>query len=133
MNRGKPWQIPDFRAVSSAVEHCLHTAGVAGSNPAPPTSKINDLRHFRVAFSFLVWQKCGKQASEGGRLRSVKPHLRRQSPVRFNAATYTGGNPSTSMRTTSMLLPGRRDCTTYLLPVGNTSMPRRGTGVHPLA
>ena len=26
------------RAVSSAVEHCLHTAGVAGSNPAPPTS-----------------------------------------------------------------------------------------------
>ena len=24
-------------AVSSAVEHCLHTAGVAGSNPAPPT------------------------------------------------------------------------------------------------
>src|SRR4051794_1758488 len=28
------------RAVSSAVEHCLHTAGVAGSNPASPT-KMN--------------------------------------------------------------------------------------------
>ena len=28
-----------LRAVSSAVEHCLHTAGVAGSNPAPPTSQ----------------------------------------------------------------------------------------------
>ena len=27
------------RAVSSAVEHCLHTAGVAGSNPAPPTKR----------------------------------------------------------------------------------------------
>lgn len=26
-----------LRAVSSAVEHCLHTARVAGSNPAPPT------------------------------------------------------------------------------------------------
>ena len=25
------------RAVSSAVEHCLHTARVAGSIPAPPT------------------------------------------------------------------------------------------------
>ena len=24
--------------VSSAVEHCLHTAGVTGSNPVPPTS-----------------------------------------------------------------------------------------------
>ncbi len=32
-----------MRAVSSVVEHCLHTAGVAGSNPAPPTSKIKNL------------------------------------------------------------------------------------------
>ena len=24
-------------AVSSAVEHCFHTAGVTGSNPVPPT------------------------------------------------------------------------------------------------
>src|SRR5687767_15982432 len=28
------------RAVSSAVEHCLHTARVAGSNPAPPTTLV---------------------------------------------------------------------------------------------
>ena len=31
---------PDFLApwaVSSVVEHCLHTAGVTGSNPVPPT------------------------------------------------------------------------------------------------
>jgi hypothetical protein len=27
------------RVVSSAVEHCLHTAGVTGSNPVPPTIK----------------------------------------------------------------------------------------------
>ena len=26
-----------YRAVSSAVEHCLHTAGVTGSIPVPPT------------------------------------------------------------------------------------------------
>lgn len=28
---------PD-RAVSSAAEHCFHTAGVSGSNPLPPTT-----------------------------------------------------------------------------------------------
>ena len=27
-----------YWAVSSAVEHCLHTAGVTGSNPVPPTT-----------------------------------------------------------------------------------------------
>ena len=30
-------------AVSSAVEHCLHTAGVTGSIPVPPTKGILDL------------------------------------------------------------------------------------------
>jgi hypothetical protein len=33
---------PD-RAVSSAEEHILDMDGVAGSIPAPPTSKINSL------------------------------------------------------------------------------------------
>jgi hypothetical protein len=28
----------NFRAVSSAVEHCFHTAGVTGSIPVPPTT-----------------------------------------------------------------------------------------------
>ena len=40
-SRGRPFPGRRFslaRAVSSAVEHCLHTAGVAGSNPAPPTT-----------------------------------------------------------------------------------------------
>ncbi len=32
----------------------IHTAGVAGSNPAPPTSKINDLRRFRAPSSLPV-------------------------------------------------------------------------------
>ena len=36
--------ITPYRAVSSAVEHCLHTAGVAGSNPAPPTKKVNEIK-----------------------------------------------------------------------------------------
>jgi hypothetical protein len=36
---------PRHRAVSSAVEHCLHTARVAGSNPAPPTISINETGH----------------------------------------------------------------------------------------
>ena len=29
------------RAVSSAVEHCFHTAGVTGSIPVPPTNKFS--------------------------------------------------------------------------------------------
>src|SRR3569833_3438466 len=33
------------RAVSSAVEHCFHTAGVAGSVPAPPTNKRSRVFH----------------------------------------------------------------------------------------
>src|SRR6185503_5684985 len=32
-----PVESPPRRAVSSAVEHCFHTAGVTGSNPVPPT------------------------------------------------------------------------------------------------
>jgi hypothetical protein len=35
--------INDLWAVSSAVEHCFHTAGVTGSIPVPPTIKINKL------------------------------------------------------------------------------------------
>ena len=38
--------------VSSAVEHCLHTAGVTGSNPVLPTNEINDLRRFWRRFVF---------------------------------------------------------------------------------
>ncbi len=33
---GENGKMPDQRAVSSAVEHCPHTTGAAGSNPAPP-------------------------------------------------------------------------------------------------
>jgi hypothetical protein len=29
--------VPQKRAVSSAVEHCFHTAGATGSIPVPPT------------------------------------------------------------------------------------------------
>ena len=34
-----------FWAVSSAVEHCLHTARVAGSIPAPPTTSAVEVRN----------------------------------------------------------------------------------------
>src|SRR3546814_13530303 len=41
-------------AVSSAVEHFLHTARVTRSNLVPPTNKNNDLSHLhRLAF-FVV-------------------------------------------------------------------------------
>ena len=47
---------PDLRAVSSAVEHCLHTARVAGSNPAPPTISIKRKTDLRKRVGFFV---CG--------------------------------------------------------------------------
>jgi hypothetical protein len=80
---------PRVRAVSSAVEHCLHTAGVAGSNPAPPTKEINDLRHLRVAFAFLALEKCWRpglsllSAGPGEhRVRALLGRSRRPSLVR---------------------------------------------------
>jgi hypothetical protein len=39
-----PTQRSSERALNSAVECHLHTVEVAGSNPAAPTSPINDLR-----------------------------------------------------------------------------------------
>ena len=33
------------RAVSSAGEHCAYNAGVGGSNPSPPTTKVPGQRH----------------------------------------------------------------------------------------
>ena len=39
--------------ISSAVEHCLHTAGVAGSNPASPT-RINKQKALWFHRAFFV-------------------------------------------------------------------------------
>jgi hypothetical protein len=39
-----------WRAVSSAVEHCFHTAGVTGSSPVPPTIKF---RRFQCLMQIL--------------------------------------------------------------------------------
>src|SRR5690606_41670289 len=50
--RRDPVQCAAHRAVSSAVEHCLHTARVAGSNPAPPT-RHEEAGHW-PAFSFAA-------------------------------------------------------------------------------
>jgi hypothetical protein len=40
-------------AVSSAVEHCLHTAGVVGSKPIPPTNRFRGLRRVGAAHFHL--------------------------------------------------------------------------------
>ncbi len=62
-----PVQCAAHRAVSSAVEHCLHTARVAGSNPAPPTNKIKGLRAIAALFSFWSegpWSTYGPELLE---------------------------------------------------------------------
>ncbi len=38
-------------AVSSVVEHCLHTAGVTSSKLVPPTKKINKINKLKVALT----------------------------------------------------------------------------------
>jgi hypothetical protein len=57
---GRPIDLPAFatrRAVSSAVEHCFHTAGATGSIPVPPTSKIKDLGANGSDFSGTIWKR----------------------------------------------------------------------------
>src|SRR5580658_7668646 len=39
LTMGRCHTLPLKRAVSSAVEHCFHTAGVTGSIPVPPTTE----------------------------------------------------------------------------------------------
>ena len=65
-----PRSVPIW-VVSSAVEHCLHTAGVTGSIPVLPTKLINDLRHAWCRFSFLVRKSValGAEAGSQGQLR----------------------------------------------------------------
>src|SRR6266436_1316004 len=67
------------RALSSAVEHCLHTAGVAGSNPAAPTTfplyLPQVVRALRGVFRFgsgLVQQECSKGRLSGRRHRRLR-------------------------------------------------------------
>src|SRR3546814_1581780 len=86
-------------AVSSAVEHCLHTARVTSSNLVPPTNKNNDLGHLhRVAF-FVVPASCQQSAkfahftvradpglmSPSGRIESRADSLDRKS-TRLNSS-----------------------------------------------
>ena len=46
-----------YWAVSSAVEHCLHTAGVTGSIPVPPTSSnFSETCNCPWNHNFATWQ-----------------------------------------------------------------------------
>ena len=60
------------RARSSAEEHCLHTAGVAGSNPAAPTS-LRPLRGLRLGkpSATLVAKRAKAAAPKPWRRRAV--------------------------------------------------------------
>ena len=83
-----------IRAVSSAVEHCLHTAGVAGSNPAPPTKhqapQFTDLRGFHFHVVEVDLADTGTHHRDTRRLRtgtvssiSRAPSLSRKLPERL--------------------------------------------------
>ena len=44
--------------VSSVVEHCLHTAGVTGSNPVPPTIESTTYKEFGGLSSAVLHTYC---------------------------------------------------------------------------
>ena len=44
---------PHGRAISSAGEHCLHTAGVTGSIPVSPTNPLNRLETTTTRYKLL--------------------------------------------------------------------------------
>src|SRR5690606_21938852 len=55
-------------AVSSVVEHCLHTAGVTGSNPVPPTKIPLYSKHLR-SFARLKRRSTGDILNTAHELR----------------------------------------------------------------
>jgi hypothetical protein len=57
---------PPERAVSSAVEHCFHTAGVSGSIPLPPTIRGSGL--------CLIGRSSGPQHAAGWRQARQRRH-----------------------------------------------------------
>ena len=84
------------RAVSSAVEHCLHTAGVAGSNPAPPTKKSNPDNELAVPLKNRLWRwaKSGPKVGEHGCCGHANEKKRKRGAC-FRTATDMGGRLAT--------------------------------------
>jgi hypothetical protein len=52
-------------AVSSVVEHCLHTAGVTGSKPVSPTMRIKGLSVLGNPYFFLSRAECIREQRGG--------------------------------------------------------------------
>ena len=76
---------PSQRAVSSAVEHCFHTAGVTGSIPVPPTKNPPPVQSLIGLFG---------GSNRGDKLgpKSVHPHCPHRRE-RGDAVSRTQGKP----------------------------------------
>ncbi len=74
------WHNRWFRVVSSAVEHCLHTAGATGSIPVPPT-KINRSHRAILINSHASWLF----------VLGVEAEPRRKSPMQVSNRSAEGG------------------------------------------
>jgi diketogulonate reductase-like aldo/keto reductase len=72
------------RAVSSAVEHCFHTAGVTGSSPVPPTNRIKNLAANGLGPHRAACRHSGEPGSTG-----VGESF--QFPARIGLGTYLLG------------------------------------------
>src|SRR5438874_4892752 len=99
----------DFRsskwAVSSAVEHCFHTAGATGSIPVPPT--INRRDHSDVNYSGPKPAECATSRSSSSTSRMRSRSTQSSSPIaRVHSCSVTAA--STSLRRTVRARPSAR-------------------------
>ena len=89
-----------WRAVSSAVEHCLHTAGVTGSIPVPPTnvrvvSSRTPIRFSDRAVSSAV-EHCLHTAGVTGSI--PVPPTRQETPAFGRRCPFTPGRATCRSR-----------------------------------
>src|SRR4051812_37098831 len=68
-------------AVSSVVEHCLHTAGVTGSNPVSPTMRIKGLSVLGNPLFFCVAACCVTAPANAHRMQNFGNETRRGSAM----------------------------------------------------
>ena len=104
----------DIRAVSSAVEHCFHTAGVTGSIPVPPTNPSAD-----------VSDSGGLHAGRSATIRRVDYRQRRMSIRTRFAPSPTGMLHIGGVRTALFSwLYARRHGGTFILRIEDTDRER---------
>ena len=114
------------RAVSSAVEHCFHTAGVTGSSPVPPTKSIACVDTGQRPATIPRGSRRAPKAGPGLRDRletaSAAPDVATASPppdgagdMRRSLGTFRGRRSGPASERPGTNYASRRPCTVFSL------------------